>query len=131
MHWDVEKGKGAGMFGFQKLEVWKLAVNYADLIYRITRIFPDDERFGLTSQLRRASVSISSNIAEGSGRNSSRDFVRFIAIAYGSVMETVSQATVAQRQGFLSQQRLDEIGNMAERLAQMLSRLRSSLNRQE
>jgi four helix bundle protein len=117
------------MFGFQKLDVWKLAVDYADLIYRITRTFPDDERFGLASQLRRASVSISSNIAEGSGRDSSRDFVRFIAIAYGSVMETVSQATVAQRQGLLTQQRLDEFGNMAERLAQMLSRLRSSLNR--
>ena len=115
------------MFGFQSLEVWRVAVEYADQVYAATRSFPTDERFGLTSQLRRASVSISSNIAEGSGRNSKRDFIRFIAIAYGSVLETVSQATIARRQSFLSVKDNRDLCETAQRLAKMLSRLRTSL----
>jgi four helix bundle protein len=62
------------MFRFEKLDVWLRAIEFADLVYLLTRQFPIDERFGLTSQMRRASVSVSSNIAEGSGRISDRDF---------------------------------------------------------
>lgn len=65
-------------FRFCKLDVWKKAIDYADAIYDMTSAFPDTERFGLTSQLRRASVSISSNIAEGCSRSSDRDFMRFV-----------------------------------------------------
>ena len=71
------------MFGFEKLEVWDKAISFADTVYSITREFPADERFGLTNQMRRAAVSISSNIAEGSARNSRKDFARFIEIATG------------------------------------------------
>ena len=71
----------AAKFRFYDLDVWRKAIDYADSIYDVTAEFPDDERFGLTSQLRRAAVSISSNIAEGSGRSSNRDFGRFIEIA--------------------------------------------------
>ena len=117
------------MFGFEKLDVWQKAVDYADTIYLVTRTFPDEERFGLTSQLRKASVSISSNIAEGSSRSSPADFRRFIEIAYGSLMETVSELKVAQRQGLVTMQTYDELYSQAENLARMLSGLRRNLRR--
>jgi len=71
------------MFRFEKLDVWQKAVEYADLIYKLTKKFPPEERFGLTSQLRRSAVSISSNIAEGTSRSSDSDLARFVEIAYG------------------------------------------------
>src|SRR5437762_6080346 len=92
------------MFNFEKLEVWQKAIDFADFVYSETRKFPAEERFGLANQLRRAAVSISSNIAEGSSRSSKTDFVRFVEIATGSVFEVASQTFVAQRQGFLSEQ---------------------------
>jgi four helix bundle protein len=115
------------MFNFEKLEVWKKAINFADLIYNQTRHFPPDERFGLTNQLRRAAVSISSNIAEGSSRTSKTDFARFIEIATGSVFELVSQAFIAHRQSFLSEDQFRKIYTDAEELSRMLSGLRKSL----
>jgi four helix bundle protein len=86
------------MFRFEKLDVWKKAVEYADVIYRVTQNFPAEERFGLTSQLRRSAVSVSSNIAEGSSRVSRTDLTRFIEIAYGSLLESVSELQIAKRQ---------------------------------
>jgi four helix bundle protein len=65
------------MFNFEKLDVWQEAIQFADLIYEITNAFPGDERFGLSNQMRRAAISISSNIAEGSSRGSYSDFSRF------------------------------------------------------
>lgn len=115
------------MFNFEKLEVWQKAIQFADQIYRITRTFPEDERFGLTSQLRRAAVSISSNIAEGSSRTSRPDFARFIEIATGSLFEVVSQTRIALNESFLSQAQHDEIYTAAEEQGKMLSGLRKSL----
>ncbi|SFH86032.1 four helix bundle protein [Planctomicrobium piriforme] len=115
------------MFGFERLDAWQLAVEYADLIYHTTRSFPADERFGITNQLRRASVSIAANLAEGSGRGSNKDFVRFIQIAFGSLMEVVSHLTIAKRQGFVSDPAFDELYRMSQRLAKVLSGLRTSL----
>ncbi len=77
-------------FRFYDLDVWRKAIDDANNIYDVTARFPDDERFGLTSQLRRASVSISSNIAEGSGRSTNRDFARFVEIAYQPVEKPVT-----------------------------------------
>ena len=111
------------MFGFEKLDVWQKSVEYADLIYRITQAFPPEERFGLTSQLRRAAVSIASNIAEGTSRSSRADFRRFIELAYGSLMESVSELHVAKRQRFLSDKAFEGTYNSAEILARMLSGL--------
>lgn len=116
------------MFGFEKLDVWQLTIEYSDDVYATTRPFPSDERFGLTNQLRRASVSISSNIAEGSGRASRKDFARFIEIAYGSLLETVSQLTIAKRQNFIVQGHFDRLYSTAERLSRMLSGLKNKLN---
>ena len=115
------------MFNFEKLEVWQKAIQFADFVYSATRSFPDDERFGLTNQMRRAAVSISSNIAEGSSRSSKIDFSRFIEIATGSVFEVVSQATISKRQGFLTEARFSELYTAAEEQSRMLSGLRKSL----
>ena len=87
------------MFKFEKLAVWQKAIGFSDLIYSKTKRFPDAERFGLTNQMRRAAVSISSNIAEGAARNSRNDYARFLEIATGSLFEVVSQSFIGQRQG--------------------------------
>jgi four helix bundle protein len=115
------------MFNFEKLDVWHKAIDFADLVYNKTRAFPSDERFGLTNQLRRAAVSISSNIAEGSSRSSKSDFARFVEIATGSVFEVVSQAFIAHRQSLLSEDQFQKIYTDAEELSRMLSGLRKSL----
>ena len=115
------------MFNFEKLDVWQKAIDFANLVYNETRAFPAEERFGLTNQLRRAAVSISSNIAEGSSRSFKSDFARFLEIATGSVFEVVSQAFIAQRQGFWSDVQFRQIYSDAEELSRMLSGLRKSL----
>ena len=115
------------MFNFEKLEVWQEAIQFADSVYTITRTFPDEERFGLTNQMRRAAVSILSNPAEGSSRSSRPDFARFVEIATGSLFEIISQATVAKRQGFLSEPDFNRLYGACEKQSKMLSGLRRSL----
>jgi len=115
------------MFRFEKLTVWQRAVEFADTVYQLTRGFPDNERFGLTSQMRRAAVSISSNIAEGAGRASDKEFARFVEISYGSLMEVLSQSHVAFRQHFFDETAHRALFARAEELARMLSGLRASL----
>jgi four helix bundle protein len=115
------------MFRFEKLDVWNKAIDYADQVYSLSKSFPVNERFGLTSQIRRSAVSVSSNIAEGSGRSSDKDFARFIEIGYGSLMESISQTHIATRQGFIKPADFEQIRTAAEELARMLSGLRSSL----
>ena len=115
------------MFNFEKLEVWQKAIDFAHLIYNETRGFPSEERFGLTNQLRRAAVSISSNIAEGSSRSSRTDFARFAEIAAGSVFEAVSQSFIARRQNFFTEDQFRNVYMDAEQLSLMLSDLRKSL----
>lgn len=115
------------MFCFERLDVWQKSIAFADLVYDLTRSFPTEERFGLTNQMRRAAVSISSNIAEGSSRFSKVDFARFIEIATGSVFEVVSQAFISKRQGLLKAQEFGQLYAAAEEQGRMLSGLRSSL----
>ena len=117
------------MFRFEKLDVWQKAVEYADLVYRLTRSFPADERFGLTTQLRRSAVSVSSNIAEGSSRSSRTDFARFVEIAYGSLLESVSELEIAKRQEFLSDETFETTYKKAEDLARILSGFRRALKK--
>jgi four helix bundle protein len=116
------------MIHFEKLEVWNQAIAFADRIYTLTKAFPEDERFGLTSPRRHAAVSISSNIAEGSSRSSRPDFARFIEIATGSVFEVVSQATISKRQESLSDQADEQVYAVAEKQHRRLSGLRRSLD---
>ena len=115
------------MFNFEKLDVWKKAISFADSVYSITHRFPSDERFGLTNQMRRAAVSLSSNIAEGSSRNSRVEFARFIEIASGSIYELVSQAFVSKAQGFLQEKDFQALYAACEQLSKMLSGLRTYL----
>ena len=115
------------MFNFEKLDVWHKAVDFADIVYSITREFPGEERFGLTNQMRRAAVSISSNVAEGSSRSSRPEFARFIELAVGSLYEVVSQATISKRQAFLSEADYEKLCSACEEQSKMLSGLRRSL----
>jgi four helix bundle protein len=115
------------MFRFQKFDVWHKAIAFADVVYAVTRAFPSDERFGLTSQMRRAAVSVSANIAEGSGRGTDKELIRFIEIAYGSLMEVVSEAHVARNQGFLSEEAMMTLVAQADELAKMLSGLKTHI----
>jgi four helix bundle protein len=115
------------MFRFEKFDVWHQSIDFADQIYACTRSFPRDEQFGLTSQMRRASVSVSSNIAEGSSRSSDREFSRFVEVAYGSLMEVVSESRIASRQSFLVQSQFEQIYSDAEKIGRMLSGLRNTL----
>lgn len=116
------------MFGFERLEVWERAILFADTVYSATRGFPADERFGLSNQMRRAAVSISSNIAEGSARISRKDFARFIEIASGSLFEVVSQSFIGRNQGFLSPEDFQSLYAAADdEQGRMLSGLRRSL----
>lgn len=115
------------MFNFEKLIGWQRASDLADLVYSHTKSFPDSERFGLTNQMRRAAVSISSTVAEDSSRSSKVDFARFVEIAARSDFELVSQAIIVQRQGFFSEATLGEIYGAAEEESRILSGLRKSL----
>jgi four helix bundle protein len=114
-------------FNFEKLDVWQEAIQFANLIYEITTKFPEQERFGLTNQMRRAAVSISSNLAEGSSRASRTDFARFVEIATGSLFEVVSQAKVSLNQRLIPESAYEEIASTAEKQCRMLCGLRRSL----
>ncbi len=115
------------MFNFERLEVWKRSIDLADVVYAASSTFPADERFGLTSQIRRAIVSVSSNIAEGSARASRTDYARFIEIAGGSLFEVVSQSFIARSRGMLAEEQFKKIYEEAEELSKMLSGLRNYL----
>ncbi len=115
------------MFNFENLQAWQHAIDFAHSVYRSTRTFPADERFGLTNQMRRAAVSVSSNIAEGSSRSSHVDFARFVEISTGSLFEVVSQSFIAKQEGYLNFEEFDHLYALAEREGRILSGLRNSL----
>jgi four helix bundle protein len=117
------------VFRFEKLEVWQLARQFNHKVYVASRSFPAEERYALTSQLHRASASVSSNIAEGSGRNSDPDFAHFLEVAYGSLMEVVSQLFLASDEGYLPPELLAALLVDADQLAGKLVALSKSLGR--
>src|SRR5437763_1904739 len=86
----------------ESLEVWQKAIEFVLMIYEKTKAFPNDERFGLTSQLRRAAVSIPANIAEGAARTSTKEFHHFVAMAQGSCSEVETELLIAEKLGYLS-----------------------------
>lgn len=111
----------------EKLEVWSKAVDFVVLIYKATEQFPKDEKFGLTSQIRRAAVSVPANIAEGAARISTKEFIQFLSIAQGSASELDTEILIAHRLDYLTEAQhatlrksLDTIGRMLTGLSQHL-----------
>ena len=111
----------------EDLEVWKDALELAAETYRVTMNFPSDEKFGLVSQMRRAAVSIASNIAEGAARQSKKEFVHFLYIASGSTSELMTQATISQKISIGVPQELIQLHQSSEKIARMLRGLIKSL----
>ena len=96
------------MRNFKELEIWKIGFDIALESYKLTRDFPDEEKYGLISQMRRASVSIPSNIAEGCGRDSDKDFARFLGVSLGSSFELETQTLIADELDFIPATSLKE-----------------------
>ena len=117
-----------GYFKFEKLEVWKDAREFTSLLYKVTSSFPVKERFGLVDQIRRATVSIVLNIAEGSTKGSDRDFRRFLKMSQGSINEVVTGMYIALDQKFISQKQFDEIYDFALRINSRLNALIKSIS---
>lgn len=111
-------------FNFEKLQAWQKSRELSKEIYGITRAFPQTEQFGLVSQMRRAAVSVSSNLAEGMSRSTAREQIRFVEIAYGSLMEVFCQVVLA---GLLSAAEVEEPRAKISEIAAMLSGLRKSI----
>jgi four helix bundle protein len=109
------------------LEVWKRAMDLASECYRVSAAFPRSELYGLTLQLRKSAGSVPANIAEGRGRRTTREFIRFVDIAYASLMELDTQTELALRLGFCPVEDVTRLQTDAARVGRMLNSLRSSL----
>lgn len=115
------------MHQFKNLGIWKKSKLFCSKIYHITATFPNEEKFGITNQLRRASISIPSNIAEGSSRNSNKDFAPFLEIAIGSAYEVETQLLISSDLGFITNENTIELTNLLEEIIKMTSRFRATL----
>ena len=112
------------MHNFRKLDIWIDAVELADTVYAMTDLFPKSEMYGLASQMQRAAVSIPSNVAEGSGKDSDRDFARFLAISLGSLYELETQVEIAYRRGYLTTENYYSMRTNIESLQKRVYNLR-------
>ncbi|MDF2518670.1 MAG: four helix bundle protein [Sphingobacterium sp.] len=107
------------MHNYKELILWQKSITLVSDVYRATSIFPDRERFNLISQINRAAVSIPSNIAEGAGRNSDKEFVQFLAIAHASTYEVETQLIISKNLGYLSEEDLEGLLEKLEELQKM------------
>jgi four helix bundle protein len=121
------KGSSEMLKNYKELNVWQKSYKLCLHIYKITKCFPKDEMYGLTSQIRRSAVSIPSNIAEGYGRKTTLEYVRFFYIAYGSVCELETQTMISGDLGYVEKERLqelrEEIGDVERMLKAMIKSL--------
>ena len=115
------------MKSHKDLDVWRLAIDLASDVYEVTKTFPEDERYGMTVQMRRSAISIASNIAEGAARQGDKEFVQFLHIALGSVSELDTQLEIAMRVNLTSVESLKGLQDMAIGINQMLPRLAQSV----
>ena len=113
---------------YRDLHIWQDSMNLVTEIYQVTKHFPKNEKFGLTSQIRRAAVSIPSNIAEGQARNSPKDFARFLSIAMGSLCEMETQLIIAQNLGFINANTIETLLDKADKIGAMTRNLQKKLN---
>ena len=116
-------------YSFENLEVWQMSRELVKDIYQLTSTFPKDKKFGLPSQLRRASVSVSSNIAEGSPRWSKKDQSRFYEIAFGSLIEVLNQLILSTDLEFLQETQLTELRTKIDQTGRMLNALYKSTHK--
>lgn len=116
-------------FPFEKLEIWKLSIQFSKYCYQITGTFPESEKYGLINQIRRASSSVSANIAEGSSRSGKKDQARFIQIAYSSLMEVLNFYILAFELEFINENQLLEMRKSVEELSNKLNAYNRYLNR--
>ena len=112
---------------YRELDVWQKSMNLVEICYKITNEFPKEELYSLTNQIRRAAVSVPSNIAEGQSRWSTKEFLRFLSIAKGSLSELETQLILAQRLNYISEEKLNEILELTDEIGKMISGLRKSL----
>ncbi len=119
----------AWSFNFERLQAWQKSRELCKEIYKVTKTFPPSEQFGLVAQVRRAAVSVSSNLAEGMSRTTPRDQVRFVEIAYGSLMEVFCQIILAGDAELISADVCENLRQMICEVAAMLSGLRKSIVR--
>jgi len=108
---------------YTDLQVWQAAMDLAEDVYRITKNFPKEERYGLTIQVRRAAVSAPSNIAEGKGRSSDKELAQFLCHSRGSLFEIETQINLARRLGYLDAQQVDTVLRNTARVGQLLNGL--------
>ena len=114
---------------YKQLIAWQKAMELVKLVYDLTDDFPSDERFGLTQQIRKAVVSIASNIAEGQGRNSTKEFINHLSIAYGSLMEIETQTLVAEMRNYSTVEKRSQVMEMAAEVGRLINGLSNSLGR--
>ena len=114
---------------FKKLRIWQDARQLNKEIYEITKLLPSEEKFGLTSQIRRASVSVASNIAEGSGYQSNPMFIKYLNTSLGSLCEVETQLYLATDVGFLATERIENLTNSIEYLKRMILKFRDKLSK--
>jgi len=115
--------KGYKSRSYRDLEVWKLSIDFVKKVYQVTHNFPGSEKFGLINQIRRAAVSIPSNIAEGQGRNSTKEFKQFLAISLGSLAELETQLIIAKEIEYITQNGLDDLLSPLDRIRKMIKAL--------
>ena len=115
------------MKNYKELLVWQKAMDAAEEVYRLVKLLPREEQFELSSQLRRAAVSIPSNIAEGQARNSTKEFVNFLSIARGSTAELETQLMLCVRLNYLQQTQIDPVFNLCDEISRMLTSLITKL----
>jgi len=113
-------------FNFEKLEVYQEAVEFANQIYEITKLFPRNELFGITNQLRRAAISIACNTAEGSSRTK-KEFIRFLNIALGSAYECVPLLEISKRQGYVKDDMFNRLIDELHKISAKINALKNSL----
>ena len=105
---------------YKNLKIWQRSVNFCTAIYMVSKAFPESEKFGLTNQLRRAAISIPSNIAEGAGRKSKADFQRFLRIAEGSTNEVETQIIIAKNLNFIDSKSAKKMVKEANEILKMI-----------
>lgn len=113
---------------YKHLNIWNKSISLVDEIYNLTKSFPKEEMFGLSQQMRRAAVSIPSNIAEGAGRNSENQFIQFLSIASGSATELETQLIIANRQEYISEDQLNLTLRLIDGIQKMNYKLQVKLN---